>query len=169
MSERRELFARTPSQVAASTLKSNGSTQQGFWIRHADDGSQDAFCRWPSCAAPAMRMFAKGRRSPARSAPEQRVAGDQRVERRRQHGALIASGAGERRAPPRHDDRGCRQMVSSPKKATGSSLPTGGARTYRHITALRRSGVSALDPGQRVRVEVVDGKKGLEAERITLI
>jgi cold shock CspA family protein len=38
-----------------------------------------------------------------------------------------------------------------------------------HITALRRSGVNALDPGQRVRVEVVDGKKGLEAERITLI
>jgi len=38
-----------------------------------------------------------------------------------------------------------------------------------HFTALRRSGVSALDPGQRVKVEVVDGKKGLEAERITLI
>jgi cold shock CspA family protein len=38
-----------------------------------------------------------------------------------------------------------------------------------HITALRRSGVNALDPGQRVRVEAVDGKKGLEAERITLI
>jgi CspA family cold shock protein len=36
-------------------------------------------------------------------------------------------------------------------------------------TALRRSGVNALDPGQRVRVDVVDGKKGLEAERITLI
>jgi cold shock CspA family protein len=34
---------------------------------------------------------------------------------------------------------------------------------------LRRSGVSALGPGQRVRVEMVDGKKGLEADRITLI
>ena len=38
-----------------------------------------------------------------------------------------------------------------------------------HITALRRSGVNALDPGQRVRVDVVDGQKGLEADRITLI
>ena len=37
------------------------------------------------------------------------------------------------------------------------------------VSALRRSGVSVLEPGQRVRVEVVDGKKGLEADRITLI
>ncbi len=45
----------------------------------------------------------------------------------------------------------------------------GGKDVFIHITALRRSGVTALDPGQRVRVEVVDGRKGLEAERITLI
>jgi cold shock CspA family protein len=37
------------------------------------------------------------------------------------------------------------------------------------VTALRRSGVSALGPGQRVRVDVVDGRKGLEADRVTLI
>jgi len=34
---------------------------------------------------------------------------------------------------------------------------------------LRRSGLSALDAGQRVRVDVVDGKKGLEADRVTLL
>jgi cold shock protein len=45
----------------------------------------------------------------------------------------------------------------------------GGKDVFIHVTALRRSGVTALDPGQRVRVEVVDGKKGLEAERVTLI
>lgn len=49
------------------------------------------------------------------------------------------------------------------------SLDGGGKDVFIHITALRRSGVTALDPGQRVRVEVVDGRKGLEAERITLI
>jgi cold shock CspA family protein len=38
-----------------------------------------------------------------------------------------------------------------------------------HITALRRSGVNALEPGQRVRVEVVDGRKGLEADHITVV
>jgi cold shock CspA family protein len=51
----------------------------------------------------------------------------------------------------------------------GQPCDGGGKDVFLHITALRRSGVSALDPGQRVRVEVVDGKKGLEAERITLI
>jgi cold shock CspA family protein len=38
-----------------------------------------------------------------------------------------------------------------------------------HITALRRSGLEGLAPGQRVRVEVIDGRKGLEADSITLV
>ena len=55
-------------------------------------------------------------------------------------------------------------------KGYGFISPDGGGKdVFIHITALRRSGVTALDPGQRVRVEVVDGRKGLEAERITLI
>ena len=57
-----------------------------------------------------------------------------------------------------------------PEKGYGFiSLDGGGKDAFIHITALRRSGVNALGAGQRVRVEVVDGKKGLEADRITLI
>jgi CspA family cold shock protein len=57
-----------------------------------------------------------------------------------------------------------------PEKGYGFISPDGGGKdVFIHITALRRSGVNALGPGQRVRVEVVDGKKGLEADRITLI
>jgi len=56
------------------------------------------------------------------------------------------------------------------EKGYGFISPDGGGKdVFIHITALRRSGVNALGPGQRVRVEVVDGKKGLEADRITLI
>ena len=56
------------------------------------------------------------------------------------------------------------------EKGYGFISPDGGGKdVFIHITALRRSGLSALGPGQRVRVEVVDGKKGLEAEHITLL
>ena len=57
-----------------------------------------------------------------------------------------------------------------PEKGYGFISPDGGGKdVFIHITALRRSGVTALGPGQRVRVDVVDGRKGLEADRITLI
>ena len=56
------------------------------------------------------------------------------------------------------------------EKGYGFISPDGGGKdVFIHITALRRSGVTAIGPGQRVRVEVVDGKKGLEADRITLL
>ena len=57
-----------------------------------------------------------------------------------------------------------------PDKGYGFISPdTGGKDVFIHITALRRSGINVLGPGQRVRVDVVDGRKGLEADRITLI
>jgi CspA family cold shock protein len=57
-----------------------------------------------------------------------------------------------------------------PDKGYGFISPDGGGKdVFVHVTALRRSGVAALGPGQRVRVDVVDGRKGLEADRITLI
>jgi CspA family cold shock protein len=57
-----------------------------------------------------------------------------------------------------------------PDKGYGFISPDGGGKDiFIHVTALRRSGVTALGPGQRVRVDVVDGKKGQEADRITLI
>jgi CspA family cold shock protein len=57
-----------------------------------------------------------------------------------------------------------------PDRGYGFISPDGGGRdVFIHITALRRSGLEMLTPGQRVRVAVVDGKKGLEADGIELI
>lgn len=57
-----------------------------------------------------------------------------------------------------------------PGKGYGFIAPDdGGKDVFIHITALKRSGLAALEPGARVRIEVVTGKKGLEADRITII
>jgi len=57
-----------------------------------------------------------------------------------------------------------------PDKGYGFVSPdSGGKDVFIHITALRRSGIEALSPGQRVQVEVIEGRKGLEADRITLV
>jgi CspA family cold shock protein len=45
----------------------------------------------------------------------------------------------------------------------------GGKDVFVHISALERSGLASLDEGQPVIVDVVEGRKGLEAARVRLI
>jgi len=80
------------------------------------------------------------------------------------------AGGFDRRGPrPSTTMEGAVKWFEAEKGYGFISPDSGGKDIFIHITALRRSGVAALGPGQRVRVEVVEGKKGLEADRITLI
>lgn len=45
----------------------------------------------------------------------------------------------------------------------------GGKDIFVHVTALNRSGLDKLDPGQRVGVDVTEGRKGPEAVRVRMI
>jgi CspA family cold shock protein len=45
----------------------------------------------------------------------------------------------------------------------------GGKDVFVHISALERSGITSLDEGQPVIVDVVEGRKGLEASRVRLV
>jgi CspA family cold shock protein len=46
---------------------------------------------------------------------------------------------------------------------------SGGKDVFVHISALERSGLPALNEGERVVVDVVEGRKGLEAARVRLV
>jgi CspA family cold shock protein len=45
----------------------------------------------------------------------------------------------------------------------------GGKDVFIHVTALSRAGLSGLVEGQRVRMQIGQGKKGLEAQSIELV
>src|ERR1700732_5173683 len=87
----------------------------------------------------------------------------------------VAPHSGQSSGADRHSPRPSTPLEGAvkwfePEKGYGFISPDGGGKdVFIHITALRRSGVNTLEPGQRVQVEVVDGKKGLEADHITLI
>jgi CspA family cold shock protein len=84
----------------------------------------------------------------------------------------VAPGGAFDRGPPQRPSTTLEGAVKwfEPEKGYGFISPDGGGKdVFIHITALRRSGINALEPGQRVRVDVIDGKKGLEADRISLV
>jgi CspA family cold shock protein len=45
----------------------------------------------------------------------------------------------------------------------------GGGDVFVHVSALERSGLTGLAEGQPVIVDVVEGRKGLEATRVRLV
>jgi CspA family cold shock protein len=45
----------------------------------------------------------------------------------------------------------------------------GGKDVFVHISALERSGLTALDQGDRVTFDIVEGRKGLEAAKVRLV
>jgi cold shock protein len=49
------------------------------------------------------------------------------------------------------------------------ALANGGKDVFVHVSALERSGIEGLSEGQRVVVDVVEGRKGPEAARVRLI
>ena len=57
-----------------------------------------------------------------------------------------------------------------PARGFGFILPSdGGKDVFVHVTALRRAGIDDLQPGQNVRMQVAQARRGREASTIQLI
>ncbi|HJR56375.1 MAG TPA: cold shock domain-containing protein [Rhizomicrobium sp.] len=46
---------------------------------------------------------------------------------------------------------------------------SGGGDIYLHASALRRSGISTVEPDQRIRYSTRQGNKGVEVDRVEII
>jgi cold shock protein len=58
----------------------------------------------------------------------------------------------------------------NPEKGYGFiARDSGGKDVFVHISALERSGITTLGEGQQVIVDVVEGRKGLEAAKVRLV
>ena len=58
----------------------------------------------------------------------------------------------------------------NPEKGYGFiARDSGGKDVFIHISALERSGITSLAEGQPVIVDIVEGRKGLEAARVRLV
>jgi len=56
------------------------------------------------------------------------------------------------------------------QKGFGFVMPdTGSGDIYLHASALRRSGISAVEPDQRIRYSTRQGNKGVEVDRVELL
>jgi CspA family cold shock protein len=57
-----------------------------------------------------------------------------------------------------------------PARGFGFVLPSdGGKDIFVHVTALRRSGLDGLEPGQPVRMQVSQARRGREASTIEIL
>jgi CspA family cold shock protein len=57
----------------------------------------------------------------------------------------------------------------SPEKGYGFIARSSGDDVFVHISALERSGLTGLSEGDRVIIDVAEGRKGLEAARVRLV
>jgi cold shock protein len=80
-----------------------------------------------------------------------------------------APSGGERRAAAASTLDGVVKWFE-PEKGYGFIAPDGGGKDiFVHVTALRRSGLDGLEPGQPVRMMVAQARRGREASQIELL
>ncbi|WP_424139860.1 cold-shock protein [Roseomonas chloroacetimidivorans] len=165
------------SDPAAGAVVKRFDVERGFGFVALDGGSGDAFLHISALQQAGVDAVAPGTRLRVRVGQGQR--GPQVTE------VLEVGDSGEASPPPRvpraaapvfgstqtrkgEEVRGTVKWYSA-EKGFGFVAPhEGGKDVFVHATALEQSGTAPLSEGQAVTMQVVQGKKGLEASAIRL-
>lgn len=158
----------TVSQANVTATVKWFNAAKGFGFVAPSDGSPDAFLHISALERAGMSQVAEGATIVCDLGQGQR--GPQVVTVHE-----IDSTTAQPRAP-RRDDRGPAQTVEgtvkffSAEKGFGFvAVDEGGKDVFVHVKALERSGIKALETGQRVRVTTTLGLKGPQADTVDLL
>jgi CspA family cold shock protein len=150
------------------------SPEKGFGFVELSDESGDGFLHGSVLARTGISAVAPGDTLEVRVGPGH--TGPHVTEVLSLHSSIVAPAA-QRRSSTSSDsplpdtgveETGTVKWFNSEKGYGFIARDSGGKDVFLHISALERSGIATLGEGQRVIVDVVEGRKGLEAERVRL-
>ena len=151
--------------------------EKGFGFVELSDGSGDAFLHGSVLAQSAITAVQPGETVEVRVGPGHKGPHVTEVlnvdsstavpatPRRSNFGATTSNGSSSGTAV---EETGTVKWFNS-EKGFGFVALDGGKDVFIHVSALERSGLTSLAEGQPVIVDVIEGRKGLEATRIRLI
>jgi cold shock protein len=172
-------FAQTrfevPSGPSVRAVVKRFSREKGFGFVELSDESDEGFLHGSVLARSGISTVQPGDTLEVRVGPGHK--GPHVTEVLSVHGSIAAPVAPRRSSatpdsPP--PDIGVEETGTvkwlNPERGYGFiARDSGGKDVFVHVSALERSGISILDEGQAVIVDVVEGRKGLEAARVRLV
>jgi CspA family cold shock protein len=154
------------------------SPDKGFGFVELSDGSSDAFLHGSVLAQSGINTVEPGetlevRVGPGHKGPHiteiisvDRSTAEPTTPRRSNFGATTSNGLASDIAV---EETGTVKWFNAERGYGFIALDSGGKDVFVHISALERSGLTSLSEGQQVVVDVVEGRKGLEATRVRLV
>ena len=152
------------------------SPEKGFGFVELSDGSGDAFLHGSVLTQSGINAVQPGETLEVRVGPGHKGPHVTEVLSVDSTAALVAQRRSSFRATTSNglssdtsvEETGVVKWFNADKGYGFITLSNGGKDVFVHVSALERSGLTSLGEGQPVVVDVVEGRKGLEAARIRL-
>jgi cold shock protein len=160
----------SPSGTAVRAVVKRFSPEKGFGFVELYDESGDGFLHGSVLARSGISAVQPGDTLEVRVGPGHK--GPHVTEVLSIHSSIAAPVAPRRSSatpdsPP--PDIGTVKWFNAERGYGFIARDSGGKDVFVHISALERSGITGLGEGQQVIVDVVEGRKGLEAARVRLV